>query len=149
MPASNRARDKYGLRPTRAVRATRADVRLWRSLHADDNNMMYPLPTRDGALWKQLTETNAHIVVDGVGCVIGAFTLRIIAPGIASFGVVVSKELRGSGCGVRVMELCESVARNLGIRTLRADVYTDNAPAQGLLKSQGFREFLWLEKNLQ
>jgi RimJ/RimL family protein N-acetyltransferase len=42
----------------------------------------------------------------------------------------------------------EIKAKEMGIATLRADVYSDNTPSIKALESAGFRPFVWLEKNI-
>lgn len=147
MPASS-PRDSSGLRDIYAAKIQRAQIATWRRLHAEDDGMMYALPADDRTLWSQLSRCNAHLAFDGVDCLVGGFTLTLLAPGLASVGIMVERSLRRSGYGAKLMGLVEETARALGVRTLRADVYAENAAAIALLQGQGFREFVWLEKNL-
>jgi len=39
-------------------------------------------------------------------------------------------------------------AKKMGVLTLRADVYSDNAPCIHLLGKAGFRRFVWFETNI-
>lgn len=54
----------------------------------------------------------------------------------------------GQGLATAILKELEIKAKEMGIATLRADVYSDNTPSIKALVKSGFRPFVWLEKNV-
>ncbi|MBA3354127.1 MAG: GNAT family N-acetyltransferase [Blastocatellia bacterium] len=80
--------------------------------------------------------------------IVGGFTITPEKDRLATFGLLLSSEVRGRGLGRRIATLLQQQARAMNILTLRADVYADNYPCIRALEATGFRKFIWLEKNL-
>jgi len=137
-----------GLRPLEAHRVRRDEIGVWRMLHAQDGGMMYALPARDTTLWEVLKASNAHLVHDGVGSLVGGFTVTPLERSLGTFGVIVIRQFRGAGYGKRMVELVAGAALAMNLKTLRVDVYADNASARALFATAGYRDFVWMEKNL-
>lgn len=79
---------------------------------------------------------------------IGGFSITKEKEQIASFGIVVHPEHRNRKYSRIILNEVEKKARDLGFRSLRADVYTDNTASIKSLNSSGFRKFIWFEKNI-
>ena len=130
------------------------DLTFWHQMYSDPEvkRQMYARPIEtDEALFRYLCqeETAYAFTVVRESQLIGGFTIRKETDTRGTFGVLIHKDFRGRGLGVQVMKLLEQSARELGLLTLRADVYEDNLPSIRLLEKCGFRRFIWLEKNLK
>jgi len=79
---------------------------------------------------------------------VGGFTIRKVSQIRGTFGIVIHKKHRGCRFGKAIMNALEARAKEMGILTLRADVYSDNIPSIRLLERVAFRPFVWFEKNL-
>lgn len=79
---------------------------------------------------------------------IGGFTLSAEKDRIGTFGFVIHSDWRGKGLSHEIIKRIEQKARDQGLHTLRGDVYIDNYPCIRALESNGFRRFIWFEKNL-
>ncbi len=124
------------------------DLSFWQELYSDVTvkRQMYAVPLDAPEFWEYLTLRKTFTVWRETER-IGGFT---ISPNghIASFGLVVHSRHRGCGYGNAIMCLLESAAKSMGIKTLRADVFEDNAACLQMLDNAGYRPFVWLEKNL-
>lgn len=67
---------------------------------------------------------------------------------IATFGIAIHPTFRSMGHGKEIMSLVTTKAHEMGIKTLRADIYEDNTKSIRVLVDAGFRKFIWMEKNL-
>lgn len=134
-----------------AKSVTRGDLPFWMEIYKDPEvlRQMYAAPLEsDKALWRYLhCEQKAFTVWESQKR-IGGFLLSAIAPFIGTFSVVIHTTFRGRGYGGEVMRLIEQEATKESFKTLRADVYCDNKCSIALLENCGFRQFLWLEKNI-
>jgi RimJ/RimL family protein N-acetyltransferase len=126
------------------------DVVAWQAIYRDPQvrKQMYAAP-HDNAdrLWDYFRERRFFSVFSG-DRLLGGFNLYDIDGTRASFGIVLSTEVRGSGLGLELMCLMKEEAKKMGVLTLRADVYSDNAPCIHLLGKAGFRRFVWFETNI-
>jgi RimJ/RimL family protein N-acetyltransferase len=127
-----------------------SDVVAWQAIYRDPQvrKQMYAAP-HDNAdrLWDYLRERRFFSVFSG-DRLLGGFNLYDIDGTRASFGIVFSTEARGTGLGMELMRLLKEEAKNMGVLTLRADVYSDNAPCIHLLEKAEFRRFVWFETNI-
>jgi len=111
--------------------------------------MIYALPPDNKTLWLALRGAHPHLVFDGVGCLIGGFTISRSHVHIGSVGIIVDTQFRGLGFGKVIMRHAEAYARTLGITVLRMDIYCDNDAMMSLANQAGYREFRWFERNLR
>lgn len=132
------------------TRATRDDMLFWLEIYKDEEvrRQMYAAPTAStDALWDYLS--HRHVFTAWAGKKrFGGFTLTIEKGLLATFGIVIHPEFRDCGYGPTLLGMLESEARKLGIKTLRADVYDDNHACIRMLNGEGFRRFIWMEKNI-
>ena len=56
------------------------------------------------------------------------------------YDIEVEESRRGQGWGRLLMQAAERISREWGLRSLRLNVFGDNATARNLYRSQGFRE---------
>lgn len=136
------------MRTLYAVPLRRNELKIFRDLHATAGDMMYALPADDRALLKALRGANPHLVYDSMTMLMGYFTISRIGPFTGTFGLLIKPGSRRCGFGKKLLALVESSAADMGIPTLRADIYSSNAAALALVRSSGYREFVWLEKNI-
>lgn len=130
----------------------KSDLEFWMSMYRDAEVIpqMYAAPMESHeAFWKYLHREQKAFTVWKKGERIGGFFLSPVTQFIGTFSIVIHKDFRGSGYGYQVMRLIEKNAIQEGYRTLRADVYADNLKSIHLLEKCGFRQFIWLEKNIQ
>ena len=135
----------------RAKAVSRKDIEFWIEIYKDYSarRFMYAAPLgTSNSLWKYLHFQQRAFTVWDQKERIGGFLLSTIAPFIGTFSIVIHQRYRGVGYGNKLMKLIEREAARIGYKTLRADVYADNPAAMGLLTKNGFREFVWYEKNL-
>lgn len=132
----------------KATALKKTELHIWRALHADDDGMMYPLPSSDAILWKRLRGANAHLVRDQDGTLVGCFSVSVQADGIATGGTAVRSALRRRGIGSQILTAQEDLARILGAHSFRCDVFSDNAAGVALMARNGYRNFQWFEKPL-
>lgn len=128
-----------------------ADLKFWKKLYSDvvARRQLYAAPTNVPAqLWAYLQTGQKSFTVWQGRRRVGGFLLAEVAPYLGTFSIVVLPSLRGKGYGRAIMMLIEAAALEEGYTTLRADVYLDNAASIALLEGIGFRQFMWLEKNL-
>ena len=131
-----------------------SDLPFWREMYSDDRVKleMYSIPrqtdeemfnyfNKEGVA-KAFTVTLSDISV-------GGFTIQKENPTLGSFGFIVHKDHRGIGLGAKIIEIVQIRAKEMGLHTLRADVYADNKESISVLAKAGFRTFIWLEKNLE
>jgi RimJ/RimL family protein N-acetyltransferase len=132
---------------------TKEDLPFWKVLYRDGEvkKQMYALPSRNNDdLFAYLQEAGKvhSFTVASDGKDIAGFTISIETPTRGTFGIVVDKDSRRMGYGSRIMKELANIAKNMGLLTLRADVYMDNFPSIRLLEKSGYRQFIWYEKNL-
>lgn len=63
-------------------------------------------------------------------------------------GILVDARFRHNGFGRSILMLAEAAAAEHGMRVMAADIYSDNTDAIRVFKRCGYREFVWVEKNL-
>jgi RimJ/RimL family protein N-acetyltransferase len=138
----------YGCR-----RTIKKDLPFWREVYADPSVRKYMAlwgrePNETQEFWEYLNEAERFVVYNPNEELIGGFTLYHRENKTASFGIVTHPKFRGKGLGNVIFSFIESTAKDLGIKTLKADVYKDNEPSLHLLKSNGFRPVVFLEKDI-
>jgi len=140
----------YGCR-----RILKRDLKFWKEVYLDHEvkTHMNAMPMdNDKQFWEYLNHSDRYVVFQTdsgqeVEC-IGGFSLYEREDKIASFGIVIHPTFRGQGLGMVVLQFLSDTAKDLGIKTLKADVYEENTPCISLLKSGGFKPIVFLEKNL-
>jgi ribosomal-protein-alanine N-acetyltransferase len=76
---------------------------------------------------------------------LGRLALRAPAPGVGEFGIVLRRAAQGRGLGAKAITLAADWAFGaLGLRTLRADIDTENAASIALFKRCGFTQEAFL-----
>ena len=126
------------------------DMLFWLEIYRDDEvrKQMYAAPTESAEeLWNYLSKRKFFTAWIG-GKRIGGFTLSIEKDLLATFGIVLHSSYRNRGLGPCLVALLQSEAKKLGIKTLRTDVYEDNQRCIKVLNRDGFRKFVWMEKNI-
>jgi len=130
--------------------ATKDDMSFWLEIYRDDEvrNQMYAAPIQSTEeLWTYLSNRMVFTAwVDGDR--IGGFTITREKDLMVTFGIAIHPDYRKRGLGKTLMGLLEIEASKMGTKTLRADVYEDNQPCIRLLNRDGFRRFIWMEKNI-
>jgi GNAT superfamily N-acetyltransferase len=130
--------------------ASMEDMPFWLEIYGDGEvrKQMYSAPINSpGELWNYLLNRKVFTAwIDGLR--VGGFTISAEKDLLATFGLVLHPSHRERGYGSNLLELLESEAKKLGIKTLRADIYEDNYPCIKLLNRDGFRRFIWMEKNI-
>lgn len=80
------------------------------------------------------------ITADG-GEALGRLALRLPAPSVGEFGIVIRRAAQGRGLGRGAIGLAERFAFDrLGLTRLRADVDAENAASLALFRGAGFSE---------
>lgn len=128
-----------------------ADAQFWLGIYRDEEvkKQMYAAPTDSAdALISYLSARRVFTVWLG-DLRVGGFTITTEKDRLGTFGIVVESSHRSRGLSSEIMRLMEREARNLGVLTLRGDVYADNMPSIRALENAGFRKFLWFEKNIE
>jgi RimJ/RimL family protein N-acetyltransferase len=127
-----------------------AHAGFWLDLYKDEvvRHQMYAAPTScEDELIKYLSARVVYTVFQDQKA-IGGFTLTPEKDRIATFGIVLHPTARGKKISHLIMQEIESKAKELGMLTLRGDVYSDNVPCIKALEKNGFRKFIWFEKNI-
>jgi phosphinothricin acetyltransferase len=125
-------------------------AKFWMELYRDEEvkKQMYTAPTdSEQALLDYLKPRSAFTVFLN-DQPIGGFTITNLGNRLGTFGFVIHPNYRGLGLASAIIKELEIKAKEMGIATLRADVYSDNTPSIKALESAGFRPFVWLEKNI-
>jgi ribosomal protein S18 acetylase RimI-like enzyme len=147
IPSGTRSGDNIEMSCTSA---TLEDMSFWLEIYSDEEvrNQMYAAPLQSAdELWSYLSNRKVFTAwVDGNR--IGGFTITREKDLIATFGIAIHPDYRTRGWGKSLMRLLEIEASKMAVKTLRADVYEDNQPCIKMLKSDGFRRFIWMEKNI-
>jgi ribosomal protein S18 acetylase RimI-like enzyme len=130
--------------------ATMEDMPFWLEIYRDKEvrNQMYAAPIQSAEeLWTYLSNRNVFTAwVDGNR--IGGFTITMEKDLLATFGIAIHPQYRKRGWSIHLMRLLENEASRMGVKTLRADVYEDNQPCIRALNGNGYRRFIWMEKNI-
>jgi RimJ/RimL family protein N-acetyltransferase len=140
----------YGCR-----RILKRDINFWKEVYQDPDVKIHmnamPMET-DKQFWEYLNHSDRYVVYNMDDSqeknLIGGFSLYEREDKVAFFGIVIHPNFRGLGLGKVVLEYLNETAKDLGIKTLKADVYEENLACISLLKSGGFKPIIFLEKNL-
>ena len=140
----------YGCR-----RIEKKDIDFWKEICEDElviqNMNITSIAERYNDFWHYLNRAERFTVLrydyDGE-TPIGGFTLYNRIDKEATFGYVMHPDFRGHGLGGILIHFLFETCKDLGIKTLKADVYHDNEASIKLLKSNGFRQLDYFEKHL-
>lgn len=136
----------YGCR-----RTIKKDLPFWKEIYLDGDVKMHmnaaPIET-DRELWEHLNRSDRYVVYGDNDELIGGFSIYHRDNKTAEFGIVTHPKFRGKGLGMVIVSFLEETAKDLGIKTLKADVYEENIPCISLLKKDGFKPIIFLEKNI-
>ena len=141
----------YGCR-----RTTKKDIEFWREVYSDSETLKNmnsaPFIESCNKFWEYLNLNDRYVVFrmeKGMEIEpVGGFNIYHRENKETSFGFVIHPKFRGQGLGYVITNCLFDVAKDLGIKTLKADVYSDNMGSLTVLKKQGFREVTFLEKQL-
>ena len=131
-------------------RATEADMSFWLEMYRDEEvkKQMYAAPLETPSdLWDYLSPRQVFTVWLNANRV-GGFTISLERDLLATFGIVIHPTHRKKRISQFVVQQLEKEAKKMGVKTLRADVYDDNFACIKSLSGQGFRRFIWMEKNI-
>ena len=123
---------------------------FWLEIYRDHTvkHQMYAAPTESEKDFIEYLKPRLVYTVFFDDKPIGGFTLTKEKDRIGTFGIVLHPSYRGKGFSKCIMEELELKAREEDLLTLRADVYSDNYPCIRALEKNGFRRFIWFEKNI-
>jgi RimJ/RimL family protein N-acetyltransferase len=140
----------YGCR-----RIEKKDIDFWKEICEDelvsDNMNTSSIVERYDDFWHYLNRVERFTVFkweETEETPIGGFSLYDRKEKEATFGYVMHKDFRGQGLGNILVHFLFDTCKDLGIKTLKADVYHDNSASLKLLLSNGFRQMDFLEKHL-
>ena len=140
----------YGCR-----RVEKKDIDFWKEIIEDKDTLsnmnISHIVERYNNFWEYLNRVERFTVYqfqEAKETPIGGFSLYNRAEKEATFGYVIHPEFRGQGLVHVLMNLLFDTCRDLGIKTLKADVYNDNKASLRVLESNGFRKMDFLEKQL-
>ena len=127
-----------------------ADLPFWMALYSDPEvrRQMYAAPIDTLSEFKSFLRKRTVFTVFQEGHRIGGFTITRESQFMGTFGFLVHPNERGKSYGGQIMLLLEKQAIQMGLKTLRADVYDDNISSIRSLEKSGFRRFIWMEKNI-
>lgn len=131
----------------------RPDLAFWKEMFSDSQTkkqMYLPPDGDDEDLFHYFSQQDNYfsftVIMDHK--LVGGFAIRKETASMGTFGFVIHPNFRGQNLARKIILELEGTAKKMGLRTLRADVYTDNVQSLKTLRRAGFREFVWLEKNL-
>lgn len=137
----------YGCR-----RTLKEDLNFWKEIYSDEtvlkNMNSAPFIENYKDFWLYINSVERFVVYGFDEGLIGGFSLYERRNKEACFGIVIHPKFRGCGFGSIVMEFLCDTAKDLGVKTLKADVYSDNIASLELLRKNGFRDITYLEKHL-
>ena len=138
----------YGCR-----RTTKKDLAFWREVYSDPDVKKFMAlwgkePTDSQEFWEYLNSCDRFVVFNGDNELVGGFTIYHRENKTAEFGIATHPNFRGKGLGNVIMSFLQETAKDFGIKTLKADVYEENAASLSLLKKNGFKPIVFLEKNI-
>jgi len=150
LPARSKALDASGLS---AHPFSKEDFLFWKEMYSDSQvkRQMYMIPMEDAeTLMKHFQDDGKRAIftVTLNETPVGGFTILKETDTRGTFGIIVHKPFRAQGLGSSIMRLVECQAKEMGLLTLRADVYSDNINSVRLLEKAGLRPVVWFEKNL-
>jgi RimJ/RimL family protein N-acetyltransferase len=145
--------ENYGCR-----RTIKKDVPFWKEVYSDIKVQEYmalwgsKLQGTDMEIWAHLNSIDRYVVYKQQKkkeIPVGGFSFYNKENNTAHFGIVIHPTLRGQGVGKIVMEHLLATAKDIGIKTLKGEVFEDNISSLFLLRKNGFRNIILLEKNLK
>lgn len=129
---------------------TETDLPFWLELYTDPEvrHQMYAAPTGSMEEFKAFLRKRTLFTVFEGSDRVGGFSITREGEFMGTFGFLVHRDFRGRGYGELLVTMLEEQAARMKLRTLRADVYDDNAASIKTLEKHDFRRFIWMEKNL-
>jgi RimJ/RimL family protein N-acetyltransferase len=110
---------------------TLQDIPFWKEMYSDPETQkqMYAPPAgSDRELLNYFYQPGKlqafTVTLDGKP--VGGFTVEKDNESTGTFGFVVHSKYRNRGFGHKLVQMVEQKAKEMGIRTIRADVYSDN-----------------------
>ena len=134
-------------------RTTKDDLSFWREIYSDPMVKTYmalwgEALTDTKEFWQYLNMCDRYVVFNSKNEIIGGFTIYNKKNKTAEFGISMHPNFKGKGLGNVLICYLEATAKDFGIKTLKADVYEENLACLTLLKKNGYRNVVFLEKNL-
>ena len=88
------------------------------------------------------TDSPGHraLVAECAGQVVGVASYELLRPGEAEMAFLLDDAVHGRGIGTLLLEQLAAVAREAGIRRLRADTLAENAPMLRVFTDSGFEQ---------
>jgi RimJ/RimL family protein N-acetyltransferase len=141
----------YGCR-----RTLEKDLPFWKIIYSDPDTLKNmnssPLIENYSDFWLYINSVERYVIYETLkdkdDNLIGGFSLYDRKNKESSFGIVIHPLYRGHGLGNVLIDFLCDTARGCGIKTLKADVYSDNKASLSLLERNGFRAMTLLEKHL-
>jgi RimJ/RimL family protein N-acetyltransferase len=137
----------------RCRRTTKDDLSFWREIYSDPLVKTYmalwgEVLTDTKEFWQYLNLCDRYVVLNSKDEIIGGFTIYNKKNKTAEFGISMHPDFKGKGLGNVLICYLETTAKDFGIKTLKADVYEENIVCLNLLKKNGFKNVVFLEKNI-
>lgn len=138
----------YGCR-----RTVKKDLSFWREIYSDPIVKEYMALWGEASIdtkefWEYLNLCDRFIVYNKNNEIIGGFTIYNKKNKTAEFGIAMHPNFKNKGLGSVLICYLEETAKDFGIKTLKADVYEENIACLSLLKKNGFKNVIFLEKNI-
>jgi RimJ/RimL family protein N-acetyltransferase len=134
-------------------RTIKNDLFFWREIYSDPMVKTYMALWGETLIdskefWEYLNMCDRYVVFNNKNEIIGGFTIYNKKNKTAEFGIVMHPNFKNQGLGNVLICYLEATAKDFGIKTLKADVYKENIACLTLLKKNGFRDVIFLEKNI-
>lgn len=134
-------------------RTIKKDLSFWREIYSDPAVKSYlalwgEALTDSKEFWEYLNLCDRFVVLNNQDDLIGGFTIYNKKNKTAEFGIVMHPNFKNKKLGSVLICYLEATAKDFGIKTLKADVYEENLACLTLLKKNGYRNVVFLEKNL-
>jgi RimJ/RimL family protein N-acetyltransferase len=134
-------------------RTIKEDLSFWREVYSDPIVKKYfalwgEALTNSKEFWEYLNLCNRYVVINSQNEIIGGFTIYNKKNKKAEFGIVLHPNFKNKKLGSVLMFYLESTAKSFGIKNLKAEVYEENLACLTLLKKHGFKDIIFLEKNI-
>ena len=134
-------------------RTIKRDLSFWREIYSDPTVKSYfalwgEALTDSKEFWEYLNLCDRYVVFNNQNEIIGGFTLYNKKNKTAEFGIVMHPNFKNKKLGNILIFYLEVTAKSFGIKTLKAEVYEENLTCLTLLKKHGFKDIIFLEKNI-
>jgi RimJ/RimL family protein N-acetyltransferase len=134
-------------------RTIKKDLSFWREIYSDPMVKTYMVSVGEALtdtkdFWQYLNMCDRYVVCNSKKEIIGGFSIYNKKNKTAEFGIAMHPDFKNKGLGNVLMCYLEATAKDFGIETLKADVYEENIACLSLLKKNGFKKLIFLEKNI-